>query len=228
MSIISVLITDTFDQWRIKTNQITALIGDLVSLLTTNKTTVVEAINELKLRIDNQGSLIDLDTDFKTDLVGAINEVNGEADQNAIDIATNSGYIGVLSNLTTDNKATLAEAINETDANIDAVSTRAPYAYDSLQNYGNAGTSIVFDTITYDQCMFTRNAATLVMNAAAMPIGRTFELIMINAAAGTITWPTGTQWPGTIPTFATTGTDRIRLQRISSTVIHATLIGKDY
>jgi hypothetical protein len=52
---------------------------------------------------------------------------------------------------------------------------------------------------------------------------------MTNAIAGTITWPTGTKWVGGVqPTWASTGVDKIQLQRISSTVILATVIGLNY
>jgi len=225
MAIINVTLKDTFDQWRVKCNEIAAGGGDLSLLQTTIKTSSVDAINELKLRTDEQGSLVDLDTDYKIDIVGSINEVH--SDTNLL-----LSNVGDLVDLDTDYKIDLVGAINEVHGDFNLLSqdinTRVPYAHDSLQDLGNAGTSIIINTIDYDQCMFTRDANTLVLDASGLPVGRTFELIMTNAVVGTITWPVGTRWPGTIPEFGSTGTDRIRLQRVSSSVIHATLIGSDY
>ena len=47
MAVISVNLTDTFEQWRTKTNSIGTKQGDLTTLTTTAKSTVVAAINEL-------------------------------------------------------------------------------------------------------------------------------------------------------------------------------------
>ena len=47
MAVISVNLTDTFEQWRTKTNSIATTQGDLTTLTTTAKSTVVAAINEL-------------------------------------------------------------------------------------------------------------------------------------------------------------------------------------
>ena len=47
MAVISVNLTDTFEQWRTKTNSIATKQGDLTTLTTTAKSTVVAAINEL-------------------------------------------------------------------------------------------------------------------------------------------------------------------------------------
>lgn len=47
MSIVNVTLADTFDQWRVKTNSIGTQTGDLTSLATTDKTSIVAAINEI-------------------------------------------------------------------------------------------------------------------------------------------------------------------------------------
>lgn len=47
MSMVEVNQTDTFDQWRIKTNEISTNIGDLQSLATAEKSNVVAAVNEI-------------------------------------------------------------------------------------------------------------------------------------------------------------------------------------
>lgn len=40
--------TDTFDQWRVKTNTISSEVGNTVDLTTTDKTNVVAAVNETR------------------------------------------------------------------------------------------------------------------------------------------------------------------------------------
>ena len=53
MSIPNVPQTDTFDQWRVKTNTIATNAGDLANLTTTIKTNAVSAINELDSDVGN-------------------------------------------------------------------------------------------------------------------------------------------------------------------------------
>ena len=47
MALVSVNLIDTFDQWRIKTNSIGSKSGDIDTLTTTDKTSLVAAVNEL-------------------------------------------------------------------------------------------------------------------------------------------------------------------------------------
>ncbi len=47
MAIVSVNLIDTFDEWRVKTNNIGTNTGDLTTLNTTDKSSIVAAINEL-------------------------------------------------------------------------------------------------------------------------------------------------------------------------------------
>lgn len=47
MAVISVNLTDTFEQWRTKTNSLATYQGDLTTLTTTAKNTIVAAINEV-------------------------------------------------------------------------------------------------------------------------------------------------------------------------------------
>lgn len=44
--------TDSFDQWRSKTNDVSAAVGDTAALTTTDKTSLVAALNELKAAFD--------------------------------------------------------------------------------------------------------------------------------------------------------------------------------
>lgn len=208
MAIVNVELKDTFDDWRIKTNEIASLAGDLDDLITIDKATPIAAINELKLRADQQGLLSALTTDVKTTIVGAINEVDANGNQHAIDIATNLASINTLNA---------------------QVAARVPNVQDKIYAYGNAGSGIVFDSINYDCYTFTRNFSPLVLTATTLPIGRTFYIVMTNGIAGTITWPTGTKWPGGVqPTWAATGIDKVQLQRISSTGILANVMGINF
>ena len=47
MAIQVVNLTDTFEQWRVKDNLTASNFGDLTALSTTNKTSLVAAINEI-------------------------------------------------------------------------------------------------------------------------------------------------------------------------------------
>ena len=48
MAIVTVNLVDTFDEWRVKTNSISTNGGDLTTLTTTNKSSLVNALNEIK------------------------------------------------------------------------------------------------------------------------------------------------------------------------------------
>ena len=47
MALVTVNLLDTFDQWRLKTNDLGVNQGDLTTLTTSDKTTIVAAINEV-------------------------------------------------------------------------------------------------------------------------------------------------------------------------------------
>jgi hypothetical protein len=70
MAVTNVSQSETFDQWRVKTNTIATNLGDNATL-TTTATTAVGGVNELK---GNVGTLNNLTTTNKTDLVSAVNE----------------------------------------------------------------------------------------------------------------------------------------------------------
>lgn len=97
-------------------------IGEMNTLKTDAKDTLVKAINEVfdEIATTNAtiGDLSTLTTDEKTTIVGAINEVDAHAD-------ANKAEIGNLSALTTDEKATLVGAINEVDNHADNATTLA-------------------------------------------------------------------------------------------------------
>ena len=97
-------------------------IGEMNTLKTNAKDTLVKAINEVfdEIATTNAtiGDLSTLTTDEKTTIVGAINEVDQHSDANKTEI-------GDLSALTTDEKATLVGAINEVDNHADNATTLA-------------------------------------------------------------------------------------------------------
>jgi hypothetical protein len=70
MAITNVSQSNTFDQWRVKTNTIATDLGDTATL-TTTATTAVGGVNELK---GNIGPLNNLTTTDKSTVVAAINE----------------------------------------------------------------------------------------------------------------------------------------------------------
>lgn len=74
MATINVPLSDTLDQWRVKTNDISTNIGD-IDVLTTVAPTVVGSINELDAKVNEIGDLTTLDTIEKTTIVDAINEL---------------------------------------------------------------------------------------------------------------------------------------------------------
>lgn len=107
MAIILVPLEDTFDQWRIKANALSIVVGDFDNLDST-ESSLVQAINE---NFNNIGDLSTLTTDTVIDLVSAINEVDLHTDTNTINI-------GDMPTLTTQDKTTLVNAINELDDEI--------------------------------------------------------------------------------------------------------------
>jgi hypothetical protein len=124
-----------------------ALAGDeltLANLTTTDKTSLVDAINEVDANADTAQAAVDaveaqvgitvlanLTTTDKTGLQPAINEVDANADaaQAAVDAVEAQVGVTVLANLTTDDQTGLQPAINEVDANADA----AQAAVDALE-----------------------------------------------------------------------------------------------
>lgn len=82
------------------------VIGDLNDLTTTDKDSIVDAINEVVTSLNKIGDLNDLTTTDKDNLVDAINEV----------VNTLSTTIGDLNDLTTTDKSSVVNAINEVNS----------------------------------------------------------------------------------------------------------------
>jgi len=93
MALVSVNLIDTFDEWRIKTNSISSGGGDLVALTTTDKTNLVNAINEVK--VVGQGKLENVVEDTTPELGGdlSLNNYNITGTGN---ISITGSYTGTL------------------------------------------------------------------------------------------------------------------------------------
>ena len=90
MAIVTVNLVDTFDEWRLKTNNLGSNTGDLATLATTDKSSIVAAINEIHTDdSDDMEHLLDDTTP----------QLGGNLDLNSKDI-TGTGNINVTGTLT--------------------------------------------------------------------------------------------------------------------------------
>lgn len=90
MPTVTVNLTDTFDQWRLKTNNLGAGVGDIANLATTDKSNIVAAINEI---FNNDSDDMENVVDDTTPQLG------GNLDLNNKDI-TGTGNINITGNVT--------------------------------------------------------------------------------------------------------------------------------
>lgn len=113
--------SDSFEQWRQKTNQIGAAVedsastGNIALLTTTANSNVVIAVNELDSSI---GTLSSLTTTDKTSLVAAANELGSRIDDTV-------DAIGNLGSLRTTANSNVVVAVNELDSRLDSLGTLA-------------------------------------------------------------------------------------------------------
>lgn len=129
MAIRNVPKTYTFEQQRQEINTLSSDVGDISTLTTTDKSSVVSAVNEVKLIDTRVGALTSLSTTNKTSIVNAINELDSDigdkslltttAKTNLV-VAVNEldGDVGDKSTLTTTSKTNLVSAINELDLDV--------------------------------------------------------------------------------------------------------------
>jgi flagellar motor switch protein FliG len=121
MAVTNVSQSNTFDQWRVKTNTIATDLGDAATLNTT-ATTAVGGVNELN---NNVGQPANLTTTAKSNVVSGVNELNTNIGQPAnLNTTAKSNVvasvnevntkIGSLNNLTTTDQTDLVSAVNET------------------------------------------------------------------------------------------------------------------
>ena len=90
MAVTVVNLTDTFDEWRIKTNLTATQFGDLTALSTTNKSSLVAAINEI---FSNDSDDMENVIDDLTPQLGGSLDLNGSS-------ITGIGNIGFTGSLT--------------------------------------------------------------------------------------------------------------------------------
>ena len=134
MSSVTVNLSDTFEQWRVKTNSIGSQSGDLSSLSTTAKGSLVDAINEVASNdSDDMENLID-DTSP---------QLGANLDLNNFNIV-NSG--GGQSTITVTGTITAAEFVGT----VEILTDQSPQLGGNLDlnNYNITGTGSIADTVT--------------------------------------------------------------------------------
>ena len=108
MAIVNVTLADTFDQWRVKTNSIGTQTGDLTTLSTTHKASVVGAINEI----------FNNDSDDMENLVDdATPQLGGQLDLNNNNI-TGTGSINITGAASFGGSVTTSGLISVSNADI--------------------------------------------------------------------------------------------------------------
>lgn len=152
MAIDTVTKNTKFDEWKDITNAIISGLGDNDSLTTTEKSSLVAAINEINSLI---GDLGDLDTSTQANLVAAINEVLSKLGTvaNLDTTATNAvaainellAAIGVMGDLTTTNTSTLVTAINSLKTEVGNLASLSTTVNSSLVGATNEVNSKVGD-----------------------------------------------------------------------------------
>lgn len=182
---------DSFDQWRIKINELQNKMGDLYYLETAVKTDIVSAVNELN--------------EIVTTLDGAFNTLQDDIDDAEIDIVDIQSDLSVLEG-------------------------KVPFRKDSFHDYGTppSGATIVLLNELYDTHYIYCPIGTLTLTAADLAVGRSVQLILRRASTCTITFPTYTTFSGNIIPVLSANTDRLLLQKTSSTMIHASIQGLNF
>lgn len=158
-------------------------IGTLSSLTTTDKTSLVGAVNEVNEKTNDIGTLANLTTTDKTSLVGAVNEVNSN--------------LGTLANLTTTNKSSTVGAINEVNTNLGTLSslttadkTSAVGAINEVKNIIENFNLSVFDTFSYTDMTTTtgtlsnRSTITVARNTDGS-LAKIYGIILITGVVAT-------------------------------------------
>ena len=111
MALVTVNLLDTFDQWRLKTNDLGVNQGDLTTLTTTNKSNIVAAINEVVSGdSDDMENLIDDTTP----------QLGGNLDIQAFNITGTGNIAGTITGVTQspDNNSTKLATTAYVDAQV--------------------------------------------------------------------------------------------------------------
>lgn len=107
MALVTVNLLDTFDQWRLKTNDLGVKQGDLTTLTTTNKTNIVAAINEV----------VSGDSDDMENVVDDTTpQLGGNLDLNSKNI-TGTGDINITGSLTATSIAGTVTGVTQSPSN---------------------------------------------------------------------------------------------------------------
>ena len=123
MSVVTVNLIDTFEQWREKTNSIGSSSGDIDTLTTTDKTSLVAAVNELVTSQANANSthLSNMVDDTTPQLGGPLDlngqNISGTSVINITGSVTATSFSGAI-NLTDDSSPQLASDLDLNSNNI--------------------------------------------------------------------------------------------------------------
>jgi hypothetical protein len=200
MPTVTVNLSDTFEQWRVKTNNIGTNTGDLNSLSTTAKGSLVDAINEVvSSDSDDMENLIDdtlpqLGGNLDLNNFNIINSGNGVSDINVSGSVTAQSFIGTV-DIITDQSPELGASLD-------------------LNGFDILGTGSIADTVTGTTQSPNDNSTKFATTAYvdAQVSGQTISTLL-SLTDTTITTPTNGQhlvynsttskWENTTPT--TTG-----------------------
>ena len=172
MAIQVVNLTDTFDEWRVKSNLTASQFGDLTALSTTNKSSLVAAINEIFSNdSDDMENLID-------DLTP---QLGGGLDLNSKDV-TGTGNINTTGNLTVSGILTGASI--------------AGTVVGTTQSPSNNSTKLA--TTAYVDAQVATEDTIAEMNDTTMSGLANLDLLMYNS--GTSVWENKTLTAAGVPT----------------------------
>ena len=198
MAIVNVLKTDTFDSWRISTNDLGAQLGDnalLVANTTLESDNAVDAILEVLVKAEYEVGDITTLTTNSSNLVNAINEHDAEMGVLSTLTTTSKNHLvgsineldaelGVLSTLTTTAKGTIVSSINELDSDIGALSTLNTTATNNVVSSINSllaledsryGNTLKLD-LTHSTVGGNNNSTQEILSNVSMPAGKTLTI----------------------------------------------------
>ena len=148
MAVTVVNLTDTFEQWRVKTNSLGTSQGDLTTLSTTAKNTLVAAINEIFTNdSDDMENVID---DLTPQLGGNLDlnskNITGTGNMTFTGILTSTSIAGTVTGTTQSagNNSTLLATTAYVDAQVATEDTLAEMNDTTLSGLAN------LDIIQYD------------------------------------------------------------------------------